>query len=74
MFHSFEEEAVQELNNKLNAERYEKLKILMGMNRVDTWAKVENLGAISCYVNDEISFDAYLDDINIENLSRGVEV
>lgn len=73
MFHSFEEEAAQELD-KLNAERYKKLKILMGMNRIDTWAKVENLGAISCYVNEEMAFDAYLDDINIENLSRCVEV
>lgn len=73
MFHSFEEEAARELN-KLNAERYKKLKILMGMNRIDTWAKVENLGAISCYVNEEMAFDGYLDDINIENLSRCVEV
>lgn len=68
MSHSREEEAERE-QNKLDAERYRKLRAGMGYNVKSTWNQVCNLGAIASYVSHE-EFDLYLDGIDFEVVFR----
>lgn len=48
-----------------NILRYEKLRMLMGLNLKQSWEAVEQLAAVACYTcNDD--FDNYLDSLTTE--------
>lgn len=53
--------------DKIDAERYRKLRRWMSSNVKEGWQEVERLGAIACYV-DWDAFDAYLDELPVCNV------
>lgn len=52
-----------------NILRYEKLRMLMGLNLKTTWRAVEDLGAIASYVGTD-DFDRYLDEFTPDRIRQ----
>lgn len=58
---------VDPVADRINAARYYRLRGWMSSNVPEGWERVENLGAIACYV-DWNNFDRYLDDLGVCNV------
>jgi hypothetical protein len=50
-----------------NILRYEKLRMLMGLNLNASWSEIEDLAAVACYHGSD-AFDQYLDDITPDRI------